>query len=87
MLGNFTAHEGTHETADEKTSAPEMSANSRINVIHQLEKLSNAKPFSLEAYINKRMDLMKGNDPSLANDEGDLLWKLMKLRRRVSSLL
>ena len=46
-----------------------------------------AEPLSLEAYINKRVDLMKENDPSLSNDERDLLWKLMTLRKKSSSAL
>ena len=78
---------GAHLDADNETSGPEMSASSRINVIHQLHKLLNAKPLSLEAYINKRIDLMKANGHSLVNEEKLLLSKLMQLRKEIVSPL
>ena len=64
-----------------------MSANSRINVIHQLHKLLNAKPLSLEARNNRRIDLMKVNDPSLVFEEKVLLTELMRLRAKAVDIL
>ena len=81
------AHSGIQNNANNETSAPEMSANSRINVIHRLHKLVTAKPLSLEAHINKRINLMKADDPSLVDDEKVLLSQLMRWEMAIGNPL
>ena len=65
----------------------QMFQNSRINMIHQIQKLVNAKPLSLEAYINKRVELLKKDNPSLTDAERALLWKLVHMRQKVGDPL
>ena len=54
---------------------------------HQLHKLLDARPLSLVAHINKRIDLIKVNDPSLVFEEIVLLTELTRLRAKVVDIL
>ena len=78
---------GAHLNSDDDTSGPQMSANSRVSVMHQLNKLLDTQPLSLAAYINKRIDLMGADDPSVSGKEILLLTDFQKKKAEAADKL
>ena len=72
---------------DDDTSSPQMSANTRVNVVHQLNKLLDPQPLSLAAYINKRIDLWIPIDPSVRTDEIVLLTEFKQRKAQAADAL
>ena len=77
--------DGRHLNTD--NSGPQMSANSRVSVIHQLNKLLDAQPLSLAAHINKRIDLMNVDDPLVSGREIQLLQEFLELKAKAENKL
>ena len=78
---------GANLNSDDDTSRPQMSANSRVNVIHQLNKLLDAQPLSLAAHINKRIDLMNVDDLSVTGKEIVLLIEFQERKAKAADKL